>query len=539
MLVHFDPSLEIILACDASSYGIGAVLSHRNADGSQKPIGFTSRTLSDTEEKYSQIEKEAFSCVVGVTRFHSYFYGHHFTLMTDHKPLLMLLNESKAVPQQAANRIQRWAWKLALYEYTIAWRTSAKHANADALSRLPLSEFPAHTTIPAELVLMVENLQDAPISATQIARWTRQDPGMAKVLWYVYEGWPAGVEEALKPYWLCRLELSSQDGCIVWGGRVVIPPRGRETVLTELKGGHPGVSRMKSLARGLVWWPGMDVAFERMVKQCQKCQQIQPSPPAAPLQPWIWPTRPWSRLHVDYAGPIETKMFLIVIDAHSKWIEAFPMSTATAFTTIQRLRQLFAQFGIPESLVSDNGPQFAAVEFQDLCHLNGIRYIRVAPYHPSSNGLAERAVRIFKEGLKKQSGGSLTDQIARMLFQYRITPHTTTGIAPADLLMGRTLRSRLDILKPHVEQRVPDKQLRQKVDHDKLSRTRHFSTGDHVFVRNYAKGEKWLPAKLIDSSGPLSFTAHTLDGRLIRCHPDQLRKRILDAELRPESGERE
>ena len=283
----------------------------------------------------------------------------------------------------------------------------------------------------------------------------------------------------------------------------------------------------------------MDVAIERMVKQCQKCQQIQPSPPAAPLQPWSWPTRPWSRLHVDYAGPIGTKMFLIVIDAYSKWIEAFPMSTATAFTTIQRLRQLFAQFGIPESLVSDNGPQFAAVEFQDFCRLNGIRHIRVAPYHPSSNGLAERAVRIFKEGLKKQSGGSLTDQIARMLFQYRITPHTTTGIAPADLLMGRTLRSRLDILKPHVEQRVQDKQLRQKVDHDKLSRTRHFSTGDHIFVRNYAKGEKWVPAKLIDSSGPLSFTAHTLDGRLIRCHQDQLRKRILDAELRPESGERE
>lgn len=134
------------------------------------------------------------------------------------------------------------------------------------------------------------------------------------------------------------------------------------------------------------------------------------------LQLWSWPTHPWSRLHVDYAGPIAGNMFLIVIDAHSKWIVAFQMSTATASTTIQRLRQLFAQFGIPESIISDNGPQFVAAEFQDFSQLNGIKHTRVAPYHSSSNGLAERAMKIFQQGLKKQSGGSFTDQVAHMLF---------------------------------------------------------------------------------------------------------------------------
>ena len=143
VLVHFDPSLEIHLACDASAYGIGAVLSHQMPDGTEKPIGFVSRTLSETEKKYSQLEKEALSCVVGVTRFRSYLWGRHFTLLTDHKPLMTLFNESKAIPQQAANHIQRWAWTLASYEYTIAWRQSSQHANADALSRLPLPEVPA------------------------------------------------------------------------------------------------------------------------------------------------------------------------------------------------------------------------------------------------------------------------------------------------------------------------------------------------------------------------------------------------------------
>ena len=164
VLVHFDPNLEIRVACDASAYGIGAVISHKMPDGCEKPIAFVSRTLNSAEKKYSQLEKEALACVVGVIRFPSYLCGHHFTLQTDHKPLMTLFNEEKAIPQQAANRIQCWAWKLASYEYTIAWRASAQHANADALSRLPLPEAPAPSSGPAELVLMIENLE-APITA--------------------------------------------------------------------------------------------------------------------------------------------------------------------------------------------------------------------------------------------------------------------------------------------------------------------------------------------------------------------------------------
>ena len=145
LLIHFDPIQEIRLACDASAYGIGAVLSHRMPDGSEKPVGFVSRTLSDTERKYSQIEKEALACVFGVKRFHTYLFGHHFTLQTDHKPLKTLFNETKEIPTQASGRIRRWALTLSAYEYTIACRTTGQHANADAMSRLPLPETPKKT----------------------------------------------------------------------------------------------------------------------------------------------------------------------------------------------------------------------------------------------------------------------------------------------------------------------------------------------------------------------------------------------------------
>ena len=209
---------------------------------------------------------------------------------------------------------------------------------------------------------------------------------------------------------------------------------------------------MKALSRSLVWWPGLDSDIEKMVKTCTPCQQNQSLPATAPLHPWQWPTRPWSRLHIDYAGPMDGKMFLVVIDAHSKWIEVFPMSNATALTTVQNLRQLFARFGIPDSIVSDNGTQFTAQEFQDFCKSNGIQHIQVSPYHPLSNRLVERAVQVFKQGMKKASPGTVGDKVARLLFHYRITPHTTTGLSPSEMLIGRTLRSRLDLLKPDVQQ---------------------------------------------------------------------------------------
>ena len=168
---------------------------------------------------------------------------------------------------------------------------------------------------------------------------------------------------------------------------------GREHILSELHGGHPGVTRMKALARGLVLWPGLDGMVERVVKNCNECQEAQPLSATTPMQPWSWPTRPWSRLHIDYAGPMEGRMFLVVVDAHSKWMDVIAMKRATALTILQRLRTLFSNFGVPESVVTDNGPQFIAAEFQEFCKLNGIRHVLIAPYHPASNGLAERGVQ--------------------------------------------------------------------------------------------------------------------------------------------------
>ena len=317
------------------------------------------------------------------------------------------------------------------------------------------------------------------------------------------------------------------------GTRVVIPPPGRQKVIDELHAAHPGISRMKSLARSYVWWPGIDEDLEAKVKNCRQCQETQKHPPAVPLQNWEWPAQPWSRLHIDYAGPYQGKMILVVVDAHSKWIEANIVNSATTATTIQKLRAMFATHGLPQTVVSDNGSVFTSSDFEEFMQMNGIRHIRTAPYHPASNGLAERAVQTLKEGLKKLTNGCLETKLSRFLFQYRITPHTTTGQAPAQLLMGRCLRSHLDQLLPDLTSHVQNKQQLQKERYDQHTKPRHFLPDEPVFVRNFGKGNTWLAGIISKALSTRTYDIQLPDNRIIRRHIDHIRCRSVDPNIQP------
>ena len=173
---------------------------------------------------------------------------------------------------------------------------------------------------------------------------------------------------------------------------------------------------------------------------------------------------------------------------------------------IRSLRSTFATHGIPESLVSDNGTAFTSDEFKQFTKKNGIRHVTSTPYHPASNGLAERAVQTFKEGMKK-TDGDIETRLTRFLFQYRITPHSTTGQSPAELLMSRKPRSHLDMMLPDLTSRVQGKQSSQKAVHDHHARERNFDIAQDVFVRQIRQGRvNWKPGTIVAVNGPLSYT---------------------------------
>ena len=337
VLVHYDSTLPITLAADASAYGLGAVISHTMSDGSERPIAFASRTLLSSEKNYSQVEKEALSLIFGVSKFHTYLYGRKFTLITDHKPLVTILGPKKGVPPIAAARLQRWSVKLAAYSYDIRFRGTDEHSNVDGLSRLPLGRgHPVgHTSDPR--VFNLQQIHSLPVTATKLAIATRRDKLLSQVYRFVTKGWPAKVDSSLTNFHSKRAELTVEGGCVLWGIRVIIPEKWREKLLYELHRDHPGIQKMKHIARSYMWWPGLDASIETVVKGCCECQAAKNSPPVAPLQPWSWPSRVFERVHIDFAGPFQGATFLVAVDAHSKWPYVEILQSTTVTKTIDVL----------------------------------------------------------------------------------------------------------------------------------------------------------------------------------------------------------
>lgn len=525
VLTHYTLKAPILLTCDASPVGLGAVISHvlptdETRTGSvvkiEKPIAFGSRTLTKTERRYAQIEREALAIKFGVKKFSQYLSGRSFTIVTDHKPLLGIFKPGKALSDQLSPRLLRFALGLAASDYDIIYRPGKAIGHADFLSRLPLEEPQAEEEYPDPAGIHLLEARDLDgLSAKQIAASTKEDAVLHRVLQWTREGWPESADEVpgnARNYYKKREELSIRQECLLWRDRVVIPSCLRPQVLSIIHATHQGETYSRAIARSIVWWPGIDVDVTDAVKVCAPCQQTA-SAPKRLVSPWPKAVTPWERIHFDYFGPFMNRNFLVIVDSFSHWPVVKVVTDLTAATLVTHTRYVFADFGKPYVVVTDNAAQFRSDEFEKFLSKNGVKHLCTPPWHPASNGLAERTVQTVKRLLSRFQSGDVHAKVARVLWAMRTTP-SAGGRTPAEA-MGRKFRT-------HLSQLHPDLQPVAEVSATPAPRR----PGDLVWALHHRlRGAQWEPGVITAVHGSRCFD--------VRLETNQVLANISGDHLRP------
>lgn len=277
-----------------------------------------------TEMKRAIIDKEDMSIVFGFKRLYQFVFGREITLLTDNKPLELILGPRKGIPITADNRLHRYAYYLSGFKYKIEHVRSEKNANVDALSRLPIEDNTDLSDMIDPTPSHVYFFQRGKITfdCKMLVAESIRDVTIREIIKYIKGDWSKNSELTNKEkiYFNKRFELTVKKGCLFWGVRACIPVTMRSVILKELHAIHFGMIKMKMFARLYVHWPGIDLAIENLANACKTCVIDSKKPNKTPLTTWPWPNKVWRRIHCDYAE-LYGEMCLIFIDAHSKWPE--------------------------------------------------------------------------------------------------------------------------------------------------------------------------------------------------------------------------
>ena len=450
-LAHYDVDKQTMVSSDASSYGIGGLI--QQLHGSEwKPVAYCSRTLNDTEQRYAQIEKELLAATWVCEKFSTYLVGlPSFLLQVDHKPLIPLINATDI--DRAPIRCQRMLMRLMRFNVKAEYVAGKTLVVADTLSRSPVKQFErelsADITTYVHYVIANKPMSDDRLE--EIRALTEDDNVLQEVIHYTLNGWPKykkDVNIQLHAYHDIRHELSVASGLLMRGSRIVVPDPLREDILQRIHHGHQGMVKCRERANQAVWWPAINTQIQQTVSACEHCQVNRPSQGKEPLIPTELPDRPWLRIGVDICE-YNKKMYMVGVDYYSRYMEIIHMPNITSATTIATLKNMFARWGIPEEVISDNATTFMSQDFQSFAKESGFRHITSSPHFPQSNGEAERAVQTAKKILR-QPDPSLA------LMTYRATPHSATGYSPAELIMGRKMRTTLPIASENLKPKWPD-----------------------------------------------------------------------------------
>lgn len=431
LLVHFDPVKPLVMICDAGPYGVGEVL-NVVLNGEERPCHMASSSLSPAEKNYSQLHREALAIVFGVKKYHKFIFGRKVTVITDCRALESLLSNEKNIGTVINSRFLRWIILLQNYDLEIKFRPAKYTHAADALSRLPLSE---NTNVDDEAIDVSEFLKlfneesENMVSIDLVQNATARNELFKIIIEYVRNGWPdkKQVPKEINKFFNVRHSLDIEAGCLFYGDRLFIPPVLRANILAHIHKEHIGIVKCKQLARKSVWWPNLDQDIEVSVKECEAGNVCANKKREYPLVSWKQAYYPFERVHLDHFV-FDGKYYLIMFDVYSSWLQVDYNSKEDSNCVIMSLRKLCATFGLPTVIVTDNGTAFTSKSFQNFLKANDIIHTTSPPYHPQSNGAAERQVAIVKQNLRKtlvEAKGkciSIEVQLQNFLFKNHNTP---------------------------------------------------------------------------------------------------------------------
>jgi hypothetical protein len=522
VLAHFDVGASTLVMCDASSSALGACLAQRQ-NNVERPVAFASRTLTAAERKYSASEREALACLWAAEHWHFYLYGRKFTLITDHMALKTLLTTGGSGHRPL--RLHRWADRLYQFTFDVVYRKGKDHVVPDCLSRsyeLPSAVKPEMASSATQQSDDMEDealiqsifgaVGQSVVTLEAVAMATASDPTLQQVRQFVIDGWPttrSGVSSDLRAYFDVQHELSVVGDCIARGCRTVIPPCLQSAILNLAHEGHPGIVKMKSKCREAVWWPGVDANIEQFVRECAACVISGKSvrPISAPLHPVPVPSGPWKKISLDIAGefvaaPTQHRYVIVAVDYFSKWPEAAACTTVTSSTVIEFLTTIFDRLGLVEEIVTDNGVQFTSAAFEDFLKAHGIRHSVSALYAPQSNAEVERFNRVLKAGLRMAiaEGKPFITGLRQTLATYRTTPHATTGVSPASLMLRFPVRTPLTMLRStstSSEEPVTSSRVQKRVKFCQNKMAEYHDQKHHVKSLTVKPGD-WVRIRLPD-----------------------------------------
>ena len=528
VLRYYNVNDEVTIQCDASQSGLGATLMQFG-----QPVAYASRALTEAETRYAQIEKELLAIVFACEHFEYYIYGRDVVnIETDHEPLVSIVLKPL---HKAPSRLQRMLLRLQRYNLKLRYKEGPNMFLADTLSRAYLSDVSACAF--ASSLTEVDHTNDLTIPESRIQElreMTKQDPVLRTLSNVIQQGWPkakSASPECVHLYFDLRDELTVQGELVFKGQQLVIPYSMRKQMMTMVHESHIGIDGCLRRARECMYWPRMSTELKEFISKCDVCLSYRSEQTKEPLEQHCFAARPWSKIGVDLCE-LDGRNLLVAVDYYSNFVEVERLTTTTSSSVIKPMKEMFARYGVPDTVISDNGPQFDSAEFSRFAKQWNFEHTPSSPRYPQSNGKVENAVKTVKRLFKKCKDSGTSEFQA--LLDWRNTPSEGMSTSPAQRFFGRRCRTLLPmtggLLKPSYStsqdsQDINKQKAKQRMYYDRhVKPLKPLESGSSVRLK--LPGEsKWSPAVCSGLVGPRRYQVVTERGTFTRN-----RRQILETE---------